>query len=310
MSRRGALRDRLELLLVRGVQGLERVLGRGVMGALVAGLGRLAYRPLGIRRATVEAHLRRSFPDRDEGWVRRTAAASYAHLAREGLSLLRLYRLGVDDVLRETQVSQGLEAVREAVDAGRGVVLVTGHFGNWEIGGAALAARGIPLDVVVQRQANRRFDALINDARRRLGMRVIYRGRATRDALRALREGRAVAFVADQDARGAGLFVPFMGRPASTFRGPAILALRSGAPVFMGTAVRGPDGRYDVRLRPIPLPAEGDPEERAAALTAAHVRALEEEIRSRPEQYFWHHRRWKTAPPAPPEGERGGGPAV
>lgn len=311
MSRRGrTLRHRLEYALVRGLQGLERVLGRRLAGALMAAAGRLAYRPLGIRRGVVESHLRQAFPDRDARWLRRTAAAAYAHLGREGLSLLRLYRLGPEDVSRETRVIEGLDALRAAVDQGRGAVLVTGHFGNWEIGGAALAVRGIPLDVVVQRQANPLFDRLINDARARLGMRVIYRGRAPKDALRGLREGRAVAFVADQDARRAGVFVPFLGRPASTYRGPAVLALRSGAPVFMGTAVRAPDGRYDVRLRPIPDPPPGDAEERAEALTAAYTGALEAAVRERPEQYFWHHRRWKTTPPAPGAGERGGGATV
>ncbi|HUG39828.1 MAG TPA: lysophospholipid acyltransferase family protein [Longimicrobiales bacterium] len=310
MTRRPTVRHRLEYFLVRGVQGLERVLGSALAGGLMAAAARLAYRPAGIRRDVVESHLRRAFPDREERWIRRTAAASYAHLGREGLSLLRLYRLGRADVLGETRVVEGLDAIREAVASGRGAVVVTGHFGNWEIGGAAVAARGIPLDVVVQRQANPLFDRLINDARARLGMRVIYRGRATREALRALRRGRVVAFVADQDAREAGIFVPFFGTPASTFRGPAVLALRSGAPVFIGTAVRGPDGRHEVRLRPIPLPPPGDPEERAAALTAAHVGALEEVIRAAPEQYFWHHRRWKTAPGPPSRGERGGGPVV
>lgn len=307
---RGPVRNRVEVVLVRVIQGLERALGKRAAGAIVAAAGRLAYRPLGIRRATVEGHLRQAFPDRDERWIRGTAAAAYAHLGREGLSLLRLYRLGAADVIRETRVAEGLEALRSAVEAGTGAVVVTGHFGNWEIGGAAVAARGIPLDVVVQRQANPLFDRLMNDARVRLGMRVIYRGRATKDALRSLRQGRVVAFVADQDARGAGVFVPFLGRPASTFRGPAVLALRSGAPLFIATAIRAGDGRYDVRMRPIPMPPEGDPEERTEALTARHARALEEAVRANPEQYLWHHRRWKTAPPAPEQGERQGGPAV
>jgi KDO2-lipid IV(A) lauroyltransferase len=212
------------------------------------------------------------------------------------VSLLRLSRLGREDVVAATDV-EGLDALRSALEGGTGVVVVTGHFGNWEVGGAAVAARGIPLDVVAQRQANPLFDRLLNRQRERLGMGVIERGRATRQALRALRSGRVVAFVADQDARRAGVFVPFLGRPASTFRGPVVLALRSGAPVFIGTAERLPDGRYDVRLRRIPDPGGSDPEERARALTAAHTAALEEAVRRRPSQYFWHHRRWKTLPP-------------
>ena len=287
-------RHRVEYAAVRLARLMDRILGPGLSATIASGLGRLAYRTIGIRRDVVEDQLRLAFPDRDEAWIRRVASDAYAHLAREGLSMLRLSRLGREDVLAVTEVEEGLEELRTAVAAGTGAVLVTGHFGNWEIGGAALAARGIPLDVVARRQANPLFDRLINRARERLGMRVVERGRATRESLRGLRQGHVVALVADQDARSAGIFVPFFGRPASTFRGPAVLALRSGAPLFIGTAVRQPDGRYRVRVRPITIPGTEDPEAQVRELTAAHVAALEAAVREQPEQYFWHHRRWKT----------------
>jgi KDO2-lipid IV(A) lauroyltransferase len=302
------LKHRLEFALVLAARALDRVLGARRSEALAATLGRFAYRRLGIRSEVVEEHLRRAFPERDEAWVRHTAAEAYAHLGREGMTMLRLSRLGADDVIAATDV-EGLDELRSALAGGSGAVIVTGHFGNWEIGGSALAARGIPLDVVAQRQANPLFDRLINDAREGLGMRVVMRGGATKASLRALRAGRAVALVADQDARSRGVFVPFFGRPASTFRGPAVLALRSGAPVFMGTAVRRPDGRYRVRVRRIPVPPGDDPERRALELTAATAAALERAVREAPGQYFWHHRRWKTAPPADAgEGVEAGGP--
>ncbi len=295
---RRSLQHRIEYALVLLARWLDRVLGRRAMEWAVTRLGRFAYRPLGIRAAVVDEQLRRAFPERDAAWLHRTAAAAYGHVAREGLALLRASRLSRDEVLALTDVDDGIEAMRQAVEAGTGAIVVAGHFGNWEIGGAAVAARGIPLDVVARRQSNPLFDRLINAARERLGMRVIERWEATRKSLRTLREGRVLALVADQDARAAGVFVPFMGRPASTFRGPAVLAQRSGAPVFIGTARRLPDGRYDVRLRKIPRPPFDDPEAEVVALTAAHVAALEAAVRGAPEQYFWHHRRWKTAPPA------------
>ena len=313
-----SLRHRVEFALVRGARLLDRVLGERRTAALAAGLGRVAYRTVRIRRGVVEDQLRLAFPDRDTAWIRRTASDAYAHLAREGLSMLRLSRLGPEEVIAATEVEEGLPALRQAVRDGTGAVVITGHFGNWEIGGAAVAARGVPLDVVVRRQANPLFDRLINEARERLGMRVIERSRATREVLRSLRAGRVVALVADQDARRAGVFVPFFGRPASTVRGPAVLALRSGAPVFMGTAERRPDGGYRVRVRRIPTPSAADPEEQVRALTAAHAAALEAAVRENPGQYLWHHRRWKTdlpravprADPATGGGERGPDDAV
>lgn len=296
MTRR--LRHLAEYGLILFVRGLDRALGAGLMDRLAGRLGRLAYRPLGIRADVVEAHLRQAFPDRDDGWVRSTAAESYAHLGREGLSLLRLSRIGRDEILATTRIGPELDELRAATAAGSGAVVATGHLGNWEVAGAAIAARGVPLDAVAQRQANPYFDRLINRARARLGIRVIPRVGATGRALAALREGRVVALVADQDARTVGVFVPFLGRPASTHRGAAVLALRSGAPLFMGVMTRQPDGTYDARVRRIPIPSEGAFDERVRAVTAAFTRALEQEVRAHPEQYFWHHRRWKTAPPA------------
>jgi Kdo2-lipid IVA lauroyltransferase/acyltransferase len=300
------LRHLLEYGLILGARGMDRLLGPRLAERLAAALGRAAYRPLGIRAAVVEAHLRQAFPERDDAWVRRTAAAAYGHLGREGLSLLRLSRLGREQVLAATTLAPEVEALRAAAEAGTGAVVATGHLGNWEVAGAALAARGIPLDAVAQRQANPYFDRMINRARARLGIRVIPRGGATRAALAALAEGRVVALVADQDARGAGVFVPFLGRAASTHRGAAILALRSGAPLFMGVMTRRADGRYEGRVERIPDPPGGDFDEQVRYLTAGFTRALEAVVREHPGQYFWHHRRWKTAPPEPGTGPASG----
>lgn len=295
-SRQPTLSHRLEYLLFRGAVGLGTLLGDRAADRLGEAVGKLAYRPFGIRRAVVESHLRHAFPDRDDEWVRATARAAYAHLGREGLAMLRMSALRPEEVRARTEV-EGLDAFRAAVEAGRGVVLVTGHFGNWEIGGSALAVRGIPLDVVAQRQANPLFDRSIVEARERLGMRVIERSRAPREGLRALRAGRVVAFVADQDARRAGVFVPFFGRLASTHRGPALLALRTGAPLFLGSALRVRGGGYRIRVEEVAVDREGEVDEVIDRWTAAFTARLEGAIAAAPEQYFWHHRRWKTRPP-------------
>src|SRR5690606_26046295 len=113
-----------------------------------------------------------------------------------------------------------------------------GHFGNWEIAGGALALRGYPLDAVVQRIKNPLADRRIRRLREGFGVRVIYRKDAPREVLRSLRRGRVVALVADQSDRRKDLFVDFFGVPASTARGPALFALRSGAPVVVATSLR------------------------------------------------------------------------
>ncbi|MBI4543704.1 MAG: lysophospholipid acyltransferase family protein, partial [Gemmatimonadetes bacterium] len=223
-ARRPTQRHRLEhLLLATGAAAAGVVGGRGA-DLLGSALGRLTYRTLRLRRREVEENLRRAFPAQDQAWVRATAAAAYAHLGRELLALLGLASSGREEILARTE-ALGLYSFREALRRGQGAVVVSGHFGNWEIAAASLTARGIPLDVVVQPLANPLVDRAVRRARERLGMHVIERAHAARQGLAALRAGRVVALVADQDARRAGVLVPFFGRPASTHRGPAVLAL-------------------------------------------------------------------------------------
>jgi Kdo2-lipid IVA lauroyltransferase/acyltransferase len=298
--RRGAkLGHHVQDLLIRGVEGAVRLLPEGFATALGGALGRVAGSGLRIRRRVVEANLRRAFPEAEDGWIRRTAAASYAHLGREGIALLRLGALGPREVWERTEV-EGIEHLREPLSHGRGVVLLTGHLGNWEIGGAAMAVREIPIDVVARRQNNPLFNARVNRTRERLGMQVVDRDGGTKRILRALSGGRAVALVADQNVRTGGLFVPFFGTDASTARGPALLALRTGAAVVFATALRLPGlrARYRIRLRPLDPPAPG--EEGARAFLAHYLSTLEAAIREAPEQYLWAHKRWKTRPT--PEG--------
>lgn len=299
MKKRRPLRDRVEFGLLLSLQSLDRLMGPGLSGRIAAGLGRLVYRPLRIRAGVVDEQLRHAFPDRDEAWRRDVALQSYAHLGREAMTILRLSRLGPADVVAATE-PHGLEELDEGLKSGKGAVIVTGHFGNWEVAGAFLAARGYPLDVVAVKQRNRLVDRHMREMRERLGMRVIYRGGATRTLLASLQNGRSVALVADQDARSRGVFVPFFGRLASTYRGPALLALRTGAPLYVGFAIRRPDGGYHGEIRRVHVPEGGL--DQVDELTARLTATLEEAVRRAPGQYLWQHRRWKTRAP-----ERDGG---
>jgi KDO2-lipid IV(A) lauroyltransferase len=286
--------------LSAGLLALPERVALGV-GAI---LGWLAGSVLRIRRADVDAHLALAFPNEDSGWRRRVARASYVHLGREGVAMFRLARLDKEAVVARTEVV-GLEPVEAAVSAGTGALVVTGHIGNWELGAAALAARGLPFDVVAKGMANEAFEKDLVAARERLGLRVVDMSVAPREVLRSLRAGHLVGLVADQNAGDRGAFVPFFGRLAATARGPALFALRTGAPIFLGLSLRlpGSDARYRVTLRPLPVRVTGDLDADVTRVTAAHTAALEEAVRAVPEQYFWQHRRWKTRPPEEPRRE-------
>lgn len=308
MSDKG-LAHRLEYGGFKLLSSVLRILPERLAQRFGAVLGWVAGSVLRIRRNVVDRNLELAFPDRSDAWRRRVARASYVHLGREAVAMFRMAGLAAEDLVARTAVV-GLETFVEAIEEGHGVVVATGHLGNWEIGGAAVAARGVPLVAVVKGMANRRFDAELTRTRERLGMRVVEMSYAPRDGLRALRSGAVVALVADQNAREYGVFVPFFGTPASTWRGPAVFSLRAGCPLFVGTVRREPGWhpRYRIELTKVEAERSGDPERDVVELTAAHTAVLERAVREAPEQYFWQHKRWRTRPagaegPEPPIGD-------
>ncbi len=291
-------RHRVEYGAFRLLRALLTVLPEAVALGFGEALGWVAGTMVRVRRQVVDENLRTAFPDRSPAWRRQVASASYRHLGREAVATFRLGAATPERVRVATTV-EGLDALERARAKGHGALVVTGHLGNWEIGGAALAVRGVPVDAVALVQANRLFDRDLVETRGRLGMSVITRGDAAREVVRSLRKGRVPALVADQNARGAGLFVDFFGRPASTFRGPALFARKTGARLFVGVALRTSrhPQRYRVVLEEVGLEPTDDVEADVRALTAAHTEVLERWVRVAPEQYFWQHKRWKTRPP-------------
>ncbi len=289
------LQHRLEYAGFRIIRALLGILPERAARWLGSFLGWLAGSVLRVRRDVVLTNLRRAFPDRSEGWYRRTASASYRHLGRESIATFLLDRETPASIRDRTEIVEGFEAVQAAHEAGKGLILLTGHFGNWEIGGAAMAARGIPLDGVATTQKNPAFNRDLVESRERLGIRIVPRREAPRRLLRSLGAGRAAGLVADQNVHSGGVLVPFFGTPASTAKGAAVFSLRTGAPIFVGAAVAlpGPRYRYRIRIQQVRIETTGDLERDTLELTAAHTRALEEAVREAPEQYFWVHKRWK-----------------
>jgi Kdo2-lipid IVA lauroyltransferase/acyltransferase len=267
-------------------------------GSLAAAIGELGYRPLGIRRPVVEQQIAAAFPDWPRAEVDRVARAAYRNLGRNAAEIALAPKLGRQGVLDLYTEVEGFELIDDAIAAGAGCILVTGHIGNYELGGALIAARGVPIDAIARRQANPLFDQYITETRAAMGMVVLHDFEAVKKSARGLREGHLVAFIADQGVKGlASTFVPFFGRPAKTPRGPAVFAVRLGAPIVFAASVRLPDGHYRFQVESIPIANTGDRERDIDATVACYTAALERVVRKYPDQYFWHHRRWRRQPP-------------
>jgi Kdo2-lipid IVA lauroyltransferase/acyltransferase len=299
------LRHRLEYAGLRTLEAVFARLPERAAGSLGSALGSAAFR-LGLRREVVEANLERALPHEDEAGRRMAARAAFRHLGAEASTLLRLAGLPREAVVDRTEVS-GWKALEVAHAAGRGVIVVTGHYGNWELSAAAVGARGLPVLAVAKQQSNRLFDRRLGGVRAGLGVRTVDMERAPREIPRALRRGEVVGFVADQDAGERGLFLDFFGVPASHHRGPALFAARYRVPVFYAACHRlsGWPARYRLELHPLPLPPEEvEMEESVRRITRSWAAALEDTIRRDPSQYFWMHNRWKRRPPREHEAGR------
>jgi KDO2-lipid IV(A) lauroyltransferase len=301
MTRPVSMAHRLEYAGLRAAVATLSAVGWRRASSLGGALGRLGYSPFGVRRRVVERQIAAAFPEWNADRVAQVARGSYDHLGRLAVETALMPSLGKKGILDLVSRTTGWDLVEGAIAAKRGVLLIAGHFGNWEVSGAYIAARGVPVDVIVRRMSNPIFDRYLNQTRADLGMTVVYDADAVRRTTRSLKEGRAIGFLADQGVLNlASTHVPFFGRPAKTPRGPAVFTLRYHAPTLFVAAVREPDGRFHLSFEDVPYEETGNRERDVDGIVASYTRILEGMVRKTPEQYFWQHRRWKHQPPDTP----------
>jgi len=260
--------------------------------------GKLIYHFAPVRRGVVLSNLRAAFPELPADALRRLAQAHYAHLAR---CLIELVRLALPSRPRRSAVVrvENAEACIGAHARGKGVLVLTGHLGNWEL--ASVGGIGDFPQYRGQFHVLRRplwpawLDRLATSRFRRAGLGVLPKKGALDRILDRLAAGDAVVFILDQHAAGRdGVRVDFFGRPAGTFRSLAIIALTTQAPVVPMSCWREPNGGHVLRFEdPLPLLHCDDPGEAIRANTRAYNATLERLICRHPEQWFWTHRRWK-----------------
>jgi KDO2-lipid IV(A) lauroyltransferase len=272
---------------------------RAALG-LSAALGRFAFDVIGFRRGVVLANLSERLPPRREGSARGAAHAALgrACYAQFAMSMAEFARLPLVDA-RYVDACIKVEGTRyldEALEEGRGAVLVTGHYGSWELMGRVLVMMGYPITFAVGVQRNPLVQNLMNNLRREAGIDLV-EAASTLSLARAVRANRFVAMLSDQDAGPEGVFVDFMGAPASTPQGAARLALLTGAPVITGFIMRERAGRHRITLEPPIRPDPSMPREEAVTrITQRYTGTIEAYVKKRPDHWLWGHRRWKTRP--------------
>jgi KDO2-lipid IV(A) lauroyltransferase len=299
---RGALRTYIEYALAWAILKGLGALPRAAAIRFAQAVGALArtLRPRLNRHA--ENNLRLAFPDLDERERERILRGVFSNLGRllgEISQFPRFNRNNISSIV----VYEGLENFLAARDEGRGVILLTGHIGAWELSVFAHSLYGYPMSFLKRNVDNPLVERLAESYRLRHGNRSIDKRGSVREILKTLKAGGVVGILADLNAtREEGVFVDFFGMPASTTAGVATLALRTGAVVLPGYIVWDDEAKIH-RLhfeKPIETISTGNQKEDVIANTQRYTKALEEIIRRYPDQWLWIHRRWKTRP----EGEQ------
>ncbi len=299
MKRRRPAVDYLVYLLVRLVVGICQAMSVEQSYRFADALAAILYKVDKRHRQVGLDNLKEAFGDRYSDEERDTIIRGvYRHFCRMVMEMLHIPRKLHPTTWRERITLVGHEAVVDRLLTGGPLIMLTGHFGNWEMAGYLFGVFGFPPNSVARTLDNPHLDRFIREFRERTGQKMIAKKGGSDDILRVLDEGRVLSFLADQDAGQNGLFVDFFGRPASTHKSIAILALQHNAPVVVGYARRiGPGFRYEVGCDAIIEPGEFDGSgDDVKLLTQRYTSAIEAIVRRDPDQYLWLHRRWKHQP--------------
>jgi KDO2-lipid IV(A) lauroyltransferase len=297
MARKASVQDVCGYLTVRALMGLLGVLPERLAYWLVDRAGRVFFRFSKKRRRIALENLRLAMgPGPSDRSLLKIASQATANLFKTIVDLARLGRWRRTGRLDERVDTSGL---RPALERGgeAGFILISPHIGSWELGLAAIPRTGLKISVITRKIQNPLIDKHIHRFRSDHGIEVYPRRGGMRHAVRALRKGRCLIALPDQNQRSRGIFVPFFGRLASTERSIASLSVRMEVPVIATSIIREGRSFRFTEAKVIDVPRSGELAKDIEDLTVVINQAMEKLILDHPEQYFWIHDRYRTRPP-------------
>lgn len=284
---------------------MKNVLGRlspptaARVGMLIGDIG---YRLDHEHRAIASHNLRLAFGESiSDDEINRIVREVFRNFAQTAVEFVRIPSLNFEKA--EALITpENRERLDQCLERGKGVILVTGHFGNWELMAAAGALAGYPISAVARPMNHSVWDKIINEIRQSSGLKIIARDRSAFAIVKRLKRNEVIGILTDQNARRQNVFVDFFGMKAATTAGPALLALKTGAALVPAFMLRNGLGSHRLIIEePIDFMPTGDIETDALELTQKYTDALEKYVRQYPSQWLWLHRRWRTRPPGEPD---------
>jgi KDO2-lipid IV(A) lauroyltransferase len=288
------MQDKIEYFLWVSLSRLVRLIGLPLSRKVSFLMTVLFYFLIPIRKSTVKNNLKKAFPSYDRHRINMIAFGSYKSFMITFMEILYLPVMKKSEIQSVVEFNN-LSFIKEKYNEGKGVIMLGAHFGNWEylaLSGAAQA--DIPFSVIVKPQRNSLVTNWLDKQRIKFNNKIVPLGISVRQIYKELKDKKIVAMVADQRGPEEGIRINFMGRKAAVYPGPAILALKTGAPIIFGVAVRQPDFTYRTELEVISTDNLPENEElKVIELSQRHTNALEKYITMYPEQWLWMHKRWK-----------------
>ncbi len=274
-----------------------RVLPRRPAVAMMRRLGGWAFHLARKEREKTIRHLTWAYGHEKDGQeIAKLARRVFRHfggVAADAIRMPVLIKKGLDRIV----TVEGEEYLRQALADGHGVIILTAHFGNWELLAAWIAQHGYTLKALGRAAYDPRLDDMIVSGRKQAGYINITRGKGTREIVRTLHQNQCLALLIDQDTNVEGVFVNFFNRPAHTAVGPAVLAKKYNAAIIPSFIFQKPDDSYHFEFQPrLQMEWTADEERDLAVNTQKCSDAIEAIVRRYPEQWVWMHERWKKKP--------------
>jgi KDO2-lipid IV(A) lauroyltransferase len=290
------LKRNFEVLAFTGLMGLARRLPRGSGLRVFSVIGATAGRLFTEDRRRALDNLALAFPEIPRPIREALATAVFKTVGRNFFEFLNLEGSSRERLASLVVKVEGQEHMDEAIAMGRGVIVITGHIGCWELLAGYYAARGHAVSVVGRELWEKRLNERLLKIRGSLGYRTIDRDSGAKEMIRALKDRHLLAVLIDQRTRVSGIYVPFFNRPAYTPVGVAKLALATKAPILPVAIYMNHNSRHEVRvLAPVEVPDAGlGREQRVQELTRRCSVAVEELVRYDPKQWVWFHDRWRS----------------
>ena len=243
-------------------------------------------------RAFVVNNLRIIFPEKANQQLWKISRAVFRNFAKYLVDFFRFEKLNRGYIDNNVKL-EGMHYFDAALSAGKGVVVLTAHLGNWELGGVVIAQLGYPFLVVALPHKTKKVNDFFDAQRNRKGVKVIAVGKAMRSCISEIRNNHMVALAGDRDFTGKGILIDFFGLPTHFPEGPAALSLITGAPIVPGFMLRNPDDSFTLRIeKPVEFVPTGDMAKDMAALVVEYKKIFEDYIRKYPEQWYIFRRFW------------------